>query len=283
MKSTIIVVLLFVFIANPRAQQFDPSMPVDYQWENRLGNHQTGSTPDKGQYSVFVIHNFDPLLENGTSDLFGIYGTANIQMGLEYGFSEPVSLFFLTEKINKAQELGVHFSLAEQTIDNSTPFTLGGAFSVAMDARDERYFGDNYYFINRFFYTTQFIASKYINHRWSVMLNTTLAHHNIVEPGLFSTFLSVNPSFSYQITRNKSVFLSSDFPLGIASASEVTPAQPKPLLTIGTIIKSATHNFQLFVTNVSNILPANDYLKNDAGFDTDSFRFGFNIHVKIGK
>lgn len=277
--------LLFVFLlisgyAYGQVEKYDD---VEQIWESRLVNHTTGSMPEKGQTSVYVVHYFSPVTPNGFSDMFGIYGSANIQMGAEYGIGRQSSAYFLTEKLGKAQELGVRHRLVQQSLSNGSPISISAAFSWGVDARDEKYFGDHYYFVDRFFYTTQFTCSRQSLYRFDVMANITIAHFNIVPEECFSTFLSFNPAVAYKLNRSKSVFAAIDLPVGIASAAEESPQSADPILTLGLILQTPTHNFQLFVSNGQYINPAREYLYNHSGLSLDAFRLGFNIHVKLGK
>ncbi len=275
--KTITVISLICLVYNVKAQN-----NVSHIWDGRLLNHPTTTMPDKGQNQIYVIHYFASLSENGFEDVFGIYGTANIQMGIEHGFSEKFSAFFLTEKLNKTQELGIRYNLVEQDLEGENPVGMALAFSTSIDGRNEKYFGENYYFINRVFYTTQFSLTRQVNHLCEFMINNTITHFNIVPEGYFSTFLAFNPSIAVKLSRKKALFASVDLPLGIASASEEHPDQPNPVITIGAIFKSKTHNFQLFVSNGNQIVPGKEYLNNQK-FDWNNFCFGFNINVKPGK
>jgi len=262
-----------------RAQDDKSITPV---WESRLGNHQTADLPAKGQTSIFIVHYFDKIAENGISDWFGVFGTANLQMGVEYGFSNHFSAFFLTEKLNKTHELGLRYQFAQQNLSDQSPVSMAVAFSVSADARDEKFFGDNYYFIDRFFYTAQLAVSRQVATRLQLMSNTSFVHFNIVPENSFSDFLSENLSAAWKINRKTSFFSSFDFPLGIASASEGTPQKPKPIFTVGTIMSSRTHNFQVFLSNGNQISLGKEFLNNYSGFSLKDVRIGFNIHIKIG-
>lgn len=255
---------------------------VENSWGTRLANHQTASMPQAGQTIVYVVHYFAPITENGFGDLFGIYGTANIQMGAEYGFSENASAFFRSEKMNKTQDLGIRYRFVQQDNDGDNPVSVAAAFTVSADARDKKFFGDNYYFIDRFFYTTQVAVSRQMNYRTEAMVNLTAAHFNLVPEGAYSTYLSLNPSLAFKVDRKTALFATFDFPVGIASASDQNPEKADPLVTIGTILGTPTHNFQLFISNGSNISLGKEYLNNHSGFSLDAMRIGFNIQVKMG-
>lgn len=273
------LILLF-FIGNLQAQT--NSSPIENSWGSRLVNHQTTEVPNKGQTVIYVVHYFAPITQNGISDIFGIYGTANIQMGAEYGLTPNTSVFFNSEKLNKTQDLGIHHRFVQQDENGNNPVSVAAALTISADARDKKFFGDSYYFIDRFFYTSQVIVSKQVNYRTELMGNLTVAHFNIVPEGAYSTYLSFNPSISYNINWKTIIFASCDFPVGIASASEENPEKANSLFTFGTILGTPTHNFQLFISNGNNINPAKEYLNNHAGLSMDAMRIGFNIQVKLG-
>ena len=203
-------------------------------------------------------------------------------MGFEHGFSDHFSAFFLTEKLNKTHELGVRYQFAQQNLGDQSPVSMALAFSVSADARDKRFFGDNYYFIDRFFYTAQLAVSREVASRWQLMSNTSFVHFNIVPENSYSDFISENWSVAWRMNRKRSLFASCDFPLGIASASEESPQKPKPVLTVGTIMGSRSHNFQVFLSNGSQISLGKEFLNNHTGFSLKNLRIGFNIHVNIG-
>ena len=281
-KNTLHICLMVVcgimFLTRVNAQD---DKPVAAVWEGRLGNHQTADLPAQGQTSVFIVHYFDRITANGIDDWFGIYGTANLQMGFERGLSDHFSAFFLTEKLNKTHELGFRYQLARQNLSDQSPVSMAVAFSVSADARDKKFFGDNYYFIDRFFYTAQLAVSREVASRWQLMSNTSFVHFNIVPENSFSDFISENLSVAWKMNRKRSLFASCDFPLGIASASEESPQKPKPIFTLGTIMGSRTHNFQVFLSNGNQISLGKEFLNNHSGFSLDDLRIGFNIHIKI--
>ena len=278
--NTCLIVVFGIALQTTVSAQEDK--PVTVVWEGRLGNHQTADLPAKGQTSIFIVHYFDRMTTNGIDDWFGIYGTANLQIGFERGLSDHFSAFFLTEKLNKTHELGIRYQLARQNLSDQSPVSMAVAFSISADARDKKFFGDNYYFIDRFFYTAQLAVSRQVATRLQLMSNTSIVHFNIVPENSYSDFISENWSVAWKMNRKKSLFASCDFPLGIASASEENPQKPKAIFTIGTIMGSRSHNFQVFLSNGSQISLGKEFLNNHTGFSLKDVRIGFNIHIKIG-
>jgi hypothetical protein len=280
-----IYLFLFVVLASltviPALAQNDA--PISGIWGNRLANHQTAELSPKGTTSMFIVHYFDQITANGISDWFGIYGTSNIQMGFERTFGKNFSIFYHTEKLNKTHELGARIQLTRQTLSDASPVSSALSFSVSADARSKKFFGDNFYFINRFFFTTQLAVSRQISPRMQVMSNTTFVHFNIVPDQSYSDFLAESFSLAWRANRKTSLYASCDFPLGVASTANETPLKPKPIYSLGTILATPTHNFQVFVSNASQISLGKEYLNNRSGFSLDALRIGFSIQVKIGK
>ena len=271
----------FIVILTIISAQAQEDRAIQAVWEGRLGNHQTADLPEKGRTSIFIVHYFGKITENGIGDWFGIYGTANLQMGIEHGCSDNFSAFFLTEKLNKTQELGFRYQLSRQNLSNQSPVSMALAFSVSADARDKNFFGDNYYFVDRVFYSGQLAVSRQVANRWQMMSNTTFVHFNIVPDNSFSDFISENLSVAWKLNRKTALFSSFDFPLGVASAADGSPQKPKPIYTIGTILSSHVHNFQIFLSNGNQINIGKEFLNNHTGFSLKDLRIGFNIHIKI--
>jgi hypothetical protein len=279
---TFFLVLSTGFLSANSLQAQDDA-PISGIWGNRLANHQTAELTPKGTTTMFIVHYFDQITANGISDWFGIYGTSNIQMGFERTFGKNFSAFYHTEKLNKTHELGARFQLTRQTLSDTSPVSSALSFSVSADARNKKFFGDNFYFINRFFFTTQLAVSRQISPRMQVMSNTTFVHFNIVPDRSYSDFLAENLSLAWRANRKTSLYASCDFPLGVASAASANPQKPKPVYALGTILATPTHNFQVFVSNASQISLGKEYLNNRSGFSLDALRIGFSIQVKIGK
>jgi len=277
-KRSLLIISLFLTF-NLAAQN---SGTIRGVWDGRLVNRQTAEMPEKGRTSVFVVHYFGPAGENGIHDMFGIYAPANIQMGLEHGFTDDFSVYFLSEKNNKTLDLGFRYRFMQQDISDIDPVSIALALSVSSDARDEKFFGDNYFFINRFFYTGQLAVSRQIAPRWQLMTNWTYVHFNIVPEQSFSDFMSLTFSGAYKLSRKMALFSSVDLPVGIASASKEEPFKPNSILTLGTTLNSPTHNFQVFLSNGSQISPGKEMLNNQSGISLKNMRIGFNIHIKLG-
>lgn len=280
-KRFLIIFILSISLVNLSA--YAQTDEVQHVWGGHLLNHPTTNLPQKGQGQISIIHMFGSIAENGMSDLLGIYGSANIQMGYERGISNRFSIYFLTEKQNKTQELGGRFKIVSQEYGSSIPFSIAASYSISLDARNEKYFGDDYQFFDRFFYTGQISVSTKKSHRFEYMLHCAFTHFNVVPENYYSNYVGFNPVMAYQINRKKIVFASVDYPIGFSAVSEGDTYKSLPIFSLGLIIKTPTHNFQLFVSDGEHISVGKEYLYHNDSFDWENFRFGFNINVSPHK
>ncbi len=269
--------ILFVFFIGNSI--YGQSEVVQYVWGGRLLNHPTTNLPAKGENKISIIHMFGSIMENGMEDLLGIYGSANIQMGYERGLSNRFSAYFLTEKQNKTQELGGRYLVFSQDYNSDNPFSMAVSYSVSLDARNEKYFGDDYQFTDRFFYTGQVSLSKQTGHLFEYMIHCSFTHFNVVPAYYYSNYLGINPIMAFKLNRKKAVFASLDCPFGFSPVSGEGTYNCKPVLTLGFILKTPTHNFQIFVTDGDHISVGKEYMYHTDSFNWDNFRFGFNINV----
>ncbi len=276
-KKFIMVLMLSIILT--KMPLFAQSEGVYHVWGGRLLNHPTTNLPEKGQNQISIIHMFGSIAENGMHDLLGIYGSANVQMGYERGISNRFSAYFLTEKQNKTQELGGRYIIVSQDYGSNVPFSITTSYSISLDARNEKYFGGDYQFFDRFFYTGQVSVSKQKGHRFEYMLHCSFTHFNVVPENYYSNYIGINPVMAYKINRKKAVFASVDYPVGINAVSEGETYKSQPVLSLGLIMKTPTHNFQVFVSDGEQISVGKEYLYHNDSFSWENFRFGFNINV----
>ena len=84
MKKLIIFLLFTGFVFSyTHAQEATESYPVTAFESNYLVDDQTTLVFDKKTLGFAIQHKFSPI-NYGISDLWGIYGSANIRLGLDY-------------------------------------------------------------------------------------------------------------------------------------------------------------------------------------------------------
>jgi hypothetical protein len=287
MKKIFIALTLSLFItplfSQDAAESTGGSKAVRFTFGTSiLVENHTVATPYKGGLELEIHHRFS-VIEN-YHNLFGIYGSANTRIGLNYGITDRLMIGAGTTKDYKLQDVQWKYLILQQTEDNSMPVSLSYYGNMVIDARSEDAFGpaDKYKFIHRISYFTQLIVARKLNEKFSVQVAPSFAYFNSV-PQYADTAAYKNINFGVSagaranLFGNHSVILEYDQLLTKQDLLE----QPKPNLSLGWEIGTATHTFQLFVTNYNKILNQYNLIYNDNDLTKGKFLVGFNVTVRF--
>jgi hypothetical protein len=287
MKKALLLLLLSIFLTPAFSQDETTaeksSKPVRFTFGTSiLVDNHTVATPYKGGLEMEIHHRFS-LIQN-YHNLFGIYGAANTRIGLNYGITGRLMIGAGTTKDYKLQDIQWKYLILQQTEDNSMPVSLSYYGNIIADLRNDNAFGpaESYKTIHRFSYLTQFIVARKINEKFSVQLAPSLCYLNSVPSFSDSTgYKNLNFELSAgaraNLFGNHSLILEYDQLLTKQDLAE----QPKPNLALGWEIGTATHTFQVFVTNYSQIINQYNMLFNSNDFTKGEYLFGFNITVRF--
>jgi hypothetical protein len=236
-----------------------------------------------------IQHRFSNM-ENGISDIFGIYGAANTRLALSYGITDNIMLGFASEKTNKLQEIFWKIAILKQTRSGNIPVSISYYGNIVADANEKSKFypGENSYkFIHRLSYLTEILIARKFNDIFSLQVAPQLAYFNAVNAvSATDTVNTIAKNFNYGISvggraklwESKTIIVEYDQPL-------TSGGNAKPNLSLGLEIGTATHAFQVFVTNYNGIVGQQNlaYNTNDP-FNKEiskNFMFGFNITVRL--
>jgi hypothetical protein len=288
MKKIFILLTLSLFIiplfSQEATQTQEKSKPVRYTFGTSIliDNH-TVATPYKGGLELEIHHRFS-LIEN-YHNLFGIYGSANTRIGLNYGITDRLMIGAGTTKDYKLQDIQWKYLILQQTEDNSMPVSLSYYGNFVADLQKKDAFGpaDRFKDIHRLSYFTQLIVARKINEMFSVQVAPSLAYFNSVPQNIDSTagYKNLNLGISAGARANlfgaHSLLLEYDQLL----TKQDIATQPKPNLSFGWEINTATHTFQVFVANYSQIINQRNLVFNKNDFTKGEFLVGFNVTVRF--
>lgn len=287
MKRTLLLMLFPAFIislaAQEGAQTKENSKPVRFTFGTGiLIDNQTVETTFKGSLELQIHHRFS-LIEN-YHNLFGIYGAANTRLGLNYGVTDRLMIGIGTTKDYKLQDIQWKYLILQQTEDNSMPVSLSYYGNLVIDLQKEEAFGpvERYRDIHRLSYFTQFIVARKFNDIFSFQVAPSLLYFNAV-PQYTNDLKYKNLNFALSaggkanITSSQALIVEYDQLLTKQDLDE----QPKPNLSLGWEIGTATHTFQLFVANYSQIINQRNLLFNTNDFSKGDYLIGFNITVRF--
>jgi hypothetical protein len=291
MKKTISVLILSVFLIPAFGQDTtltkEESKPVRLTFgTGYLIENQTVATPYKGGIELNIQHRFSTI-EN-IKNLYGIYGSANTRIGLNYGITDKLMIGAGTTKDYQLQDIQVKYLLLQQTEDGKMPVSLSLYGNMAVDARSKDVFGleSEYKFIHRLSYFSQIIIARKFGERISVQIAPSLAYFNYVplyrvegDTAWFS-YKNINLGISAGARLNlfgaHSLILEYDQLLTKQVLGNGQP-KPKPNLAFGWEIGTGTHTFQVFVTNYNQIINQRNLVYNT----NNKYLVGFNINVRF--
>ena len=290
MKKIFIVLTLSLFLTSLLAQEVaqtqDKSKPVRFTFGTTIliDNH-TVATPYKGGLELEIHHRFS-LIEN-YHNLFGIFGSANTRIGLNYGITDKLMIGAGTTKDYKLQDIQWKYLILQQTEDNSMPVSLSYYGNILADLRKEVEFGPaaSYKDIHRFSYFTQLIIARKMSEKVSIQIAPSMAYFNSV-PRISDTegYKNLNFGFSAGGRANlfgaHSVLLEYD-QLITKQDTGAELEQPKPNLSLGWEINTATHTFQIFVANYNQIINQRNLVFNTNDFTKGDYLVGFNVTVRF--
>ncbi len=286
MKKFLIVftlsLLLSPVFAQEEAQEPKTATPVRNTFGSELLiENQTVTSPYKGGIVLQIQHRFSPI--ETIKDLYGIYGSANTRIGLNYGITDRIMIGAGTTKDYSLQDLNWKIAILRQTEDNSMPVTLSYYGNFVIDARAEDNFGPSadYKFMHRLSYFTQLIVARKFSEKISLQVAPSFIYFNTVKrysdtEGYKNVNFGLHAGGRANLFGNHSLMVEYDQLLTKQDVGE-TLKQPKPNIAFGWEISTATHTFQVFCTNYNLIIPQYNLVYNT----NTQYMFGFNITVRF--
>jgi hypothetical protein len=287
MKKVFIVLILSAFLSplsgQDTVQVQNVSKPVRLTFGTGiLIENQTVATPYKGGIELEIHHRFS-LIEN-YHNLFGIYGSANTRIGLNYGITNKLMVGLGTTKDYQLQDIQMKYLILQQTEDNKTPFSVSFYANMVADLRKEEEFGpaDTYRDIHRLSYFSQLIVAHKINKMISVQVAPSMAYFNSV-PRTSDTTGYKNMNFGLSAGLRANLFGAHSLILEYDQllTRQELDVQPKPNLAFGWEIGTGTHTFQIFATNYNQIISQRNLVFNTNYFRGGGYLIGFNITVRF--
>jgi hypothetical protein len=287
MKKIFIVFTLSFFMTCLFAQEDSTkvsSKPVRFTFGTiSLVDNATTETLYKGGLELQIHHRFS-LIEN-IKNLYGIYGSANTRLGLNYGITDRLMIGIGTTKDYSLQDINWKYAILKQTEDNKMPVSLAYYGNFVIDARAEENFGPeaSYKSIHRLSYFTQLILARKLNDKISLQIAPSLTYFNTVPLNADSTAGYKNFNIGISAGARANLFGSHSLIIEYDQllTKQGTPVQPKPNLSIGWEISTATHTFQIFAANYSQIIQQRNLLFNTNDFSKGDYLIGFNISVRF--
>ena len=271
-----IILALITLTASLSAQDDDSGkLPVRSPWETGiLIDNPTVVSPYKGALELNIQHRFGTI-KNGITDIYGIYAPSNIRMALNYGVTDRIMVGFGTTKDSKLQDFDLKVALIQQNRSGSVPVSLSFFGNFVVNASSKDNFGpeERYKAIHRFSYFSELILSRKFSDMLSLQLAPSFSYFNAIAAGSKNNYIGISGGGRVKILSSSSIIFEYD--------QAVTESDSKSNLGIGYEIGTATHCFQIVMSNNRLLIPQHSYAINTNDFSKGEFSLGFNITVRF--
>ena len=313
MKKNIIFIILLSFVsvlsfaqeqATDTTEVKEKDYPVSATFENgMLIDAQTVVIPEVKTLEMVIQHKFGTI-EKGRSDLWGIYGSANIRLGLNYVPVKNLQIGAGITKNSKAGEknitdLNAKWSILQQTRKNTIPVSVALYGVVGIDGKDYDGLVDtvsvaspvgevnDVAFSDRLSYFSQLIVARKFNDWLSLQAAVSFSHYNMVP---YKTVgrpydhdkVGVHFNGRIKVSPQGSIVFNYDQPLKIKDISEQSEwnadfPHPKANLAFGYEVSTGTHAFQIYMASTTSLLPQDNVMWNQNEMNKRGFAIGFTI------
>ena len=308
MKKNIIFIILLSFssmlsfaqdVTTEATGAKEKDYPVSATFESSyLIDAQTVVIPDKKTLEFAIEHKFGSI-ENGHSNLWGIYGSSNIRLALDY---VPFKNFQIGAGITKrymTTDLNAKWTVLQQTRKNTIPVSVALYGVVGIDGRDFNGLVDTvsvaspvgevnkFAFPDRLSYFSELIVARKFNEWLSLQAGVSFSHYNMVDyqktgKPYDHDKIGVHFNGRIKVSPQGSIIFNYDQPLKVAQISEQRewnddyPAS-KPSLAFGYEVSTGTHAFQIYMSSTSSLLPQDNMMWNQNEMNKKGFSIGFVI------
>lgn len=265
--------------------------PVSATFESGyLINAQTIVVPDKKTLEMVIEHKFGTI-ENGHSNLWGIYGSSNIRVGLNYVPCKNVQIGAGITKRYMTTDVNMKWTVLQQTRKNTIPVSVALFGNVGVDGRNvsafesgmvrQAYSGPTYHYreMDRVSYFSQLIVARKFNEWLSLQAGASFTHYNAVAEGYDHDKVGVHFNGRIKVTPQGSLIFNYDQPLKIKDISENREwtNAPKPNIAFGYEVSTGTHAFQIYMGSSTSLLPQDNIMWNQNEFNKKGLAIGFVI------
>jgi len=242
-----------------------------------LIDNQTNVLFDKNTLEVMMQHRFDEI-NSGSNNLAGIYGIANIRIGLSYALCDRFTIGYGTTKLKSYQDFNWKVGILRQTRSGKIPVSVSYYGNFVIDARNS----DNVFPTkqSRYSYFNQLIIARRFSPKLSLQIAPSVSHYNLTENKMPNDVVAISAGGRYKISDQTAIMVDYSHPfVHHLNDAEFDDIDPKPGFSLGVEFSTSGHAFQLFISSNKGIVPQENYRYNQNDFfkgGTDIL-IGFNI------
>lgn len=235
-----------------------------------------------------IQHRFGTV-QNGWSDLYGVFAPSNIRLGFSYSILDRLNIGFGLSKIavtNPFIDLNIKGKILQQGRDGGSPFNLTFYGNMVIDTRNEENFATQ---LHRYSYFSQLILSRRFSKKFSLQLAPQWSHFNAVDSLYSNDVFGLHIGARFKVSSQGSIIFDWTEPFTEHAVNNATEpyqrdAGPYRNVSFGYEVATSAHAFQFFFSVYGDILPqynltynTNQFIKEVGGENKVAFRVGFNM------
>jgi hypothetical protein len=243
----------------------------------------------------FVLQHRFGTIQNGWSDLAGIWGAANIRFGLNFSITKNLLVGLGTTKTNRLQDFQIKYTFLHQR-KGGFPLTIAYYGNLSLNALNKDKLGTGYKFIDRFAYYNEFLFARRFNNMFSLQLGLSYTHFNKVDKTVDTTTtiamndalaisllarVKISPQSSIVLAYQQPIILNYDpaFVVRYPNKWMEIPSKKSPYanISLGWEVSTSTHAFHLYLSAAQGILPSEIVMHNTNNFFNGFILIGFNL------
>ncbi len=270
--------------------------PVRSPWSSGvLIDNQTSLIYPKRTLEYVIQHKFGSI-ENGRSDLFGLYAPAHdIRLGLNYVILNNVQIGWGISKKKMHNDFNMKWTVFQQTREGTIPLSVTLFGNVAIDGQPTEFYQLRRYNhssdpthplttysdrpAQRLSYFSQLIAGRKFSESISLQAAASFTHYNLSNRGVDHDKIGVHFAGRVRISPQSSLIFNYDVPLKIKKISEHREfsEHPQSNLALGWEVATSAHAFQMYLGSGGSIIPQENMLYNLYDWRDGSLAVGFVI------
>ena len=288
-----ILILLILGITTPTIFAQDEDQKVNAFESGTLIDAQTTVIPDVKTLEFVIQHQFGSI-ENGKSDLWGIYKPSqDIRLSLNYVILKNLQIGAGISKVNMYTDLNAKWTVFQQSTQKMpVSVTLYG--NIAIDGRNKSDIAatrqvvdtkgptlpDYIDFNDRLSYFSELMVSRKFCETFSLQAGVSFTHYNMVAWEYDHDIIGIHVDGKIKFSPQGSFIFTYDNPLKIKDISEQVDwmSHAKENVAVGVQFFTFTHAFQIYVGSANGILPQHVMMYNKNDWTKDrGLAFGFTI------
>ena len=250
--------------------------------DTRVINTQSTETLKKYQLDVRIGHRFGDLAGDagGWQTFYGLENASDVMIGVDYGFSDNLSLgLFRTKGSGPLKQLltfNAKYKLVQQSDKKPVSMALVGMTTVSSMPSSESAGAINNFeqFAHRLVFNGQLIVARKFSDRFAFQIVPSYTHRNIVDNQDVNGIFALGLAGRIQLT--KVMGFIADLTLPFSDIRNVDNGYYTPL-GFGLEFDTGGHVFQINVTNSTGMMETDYVPYTRSSWGEGQFRLGFTI------